>query len=114
MFLRSNSEQSASLARDPMRWGRDMTDPKPSVFRRLFKGLRPTPPAPQGAHSRALIHDLNNVLGVVIGCFDEQVELLSESGELDQAKLKALAEDGLAAALRGAALTRHRPDQSDT
>lgn len=90
-----------------------MTDQKPSVLRRFFTGLRSAPPAPQGTQSRPLIHDLNNVLGVVIGCLDEQIELLSAPGELDRSKLKKLAEDGLAAALRGAALTRHRPDQSD-
>ena len=70
----------------------------------------PAASAPKDADSNGLIHDLNNILGVVVGCFDEQIEQLDARGDLNRVKLRQLAEDGLAAALRGAALTRHRPD----
>ena len=64
------------------------------------------PASAPDADSKGLIHDLNNILGVVIGCFDEQLEQLDARGDVDRVKLRQLAEDGLAAALRGAALTR--------
>jgi hypothetical protein len=63
---------------------------------------------PKDADSKGLIHDLNNILGVVIGCFDEQIEQLDARGDLNRVKLRQIAEDGLAAALRGAALTRQK------
>jgi len=69
-----------------------------------------TKPHPKDADPNAIVHDLNNILGVIIGCFDEQIEQLDASGDLNRVKLRQLAEDGLAAALRGAALTRYRPD----
>jgi hypothetical protein len=74
---------------------------------------QPVPPAASAqkdADSKGLVHDLNNILGVVIGCFDEQIEQLDARGDLNRVKLRQLAEEGLAAALKGAALTRHRPD----
>ena len=117
MFLRSKSETSAPISALPASGAREMTDPiRPSPIKRFLAGLRrgtPSAPLPRPEAPRPLIHDLNHVLGVVIGCFDEQIEQLSAAGELDREKLKKLAEEGLQAALRGAALTRRRPDSSD-
>jgi hypothetical protein len=92
---------------------RDMSEPHPSIIKRFSARFRAkaqaSPPEP---NPRAIIHDLNNILGIIIGCFDEQIDELDKPGELNRVKLRQLSEDGLAAALRGAALTRHRPDPS--
>ncbi|MCD6073646.1 MAG: hypothetical protein K0Q70_529 [Rhodospirillales bacterium] len=72
------------------------------------QNVPPSASAPKDADADALIHALNNILGVVIGCFDEQIEQLDARGDLNRVKLRQLAEDGLAAALRGAALTRQK------
>ena len=92
-----------------------MTEPRPSLIKRIFAALKPShrngpsaAPISDQAPGRPMVHDLNNILGVIIGCFDEQLEQLDKQGDLDRVKIRQLAQDGLAAALRGAALTRKR------
>jgi hypothetical protein len=76
--------------------------------------LRAGPPESRDESIRSLLHDLNNVLAVVIGNLDEQLEVI-ERGEADEvAKLKQLAEESLGAALRGADLIRKRSGVSNS
>jgi hypothetical protein len=109
MMLISNAP---AMVGAPVR-SRDMSEPHPSIIKRFFAGFRDKGQSSQPeTNPRAIIHDLNNILGIIIGCFDEQIDELDKQGELNRMKVRQLAEDGLAAALRGAALTRHRSDAS--